>query len=105
MCASIENRGDMKKIIQFELAPIYTMDNLIPDDTTKQITCTIGCNSGRCSCRKHGLNCTALCTNCNDEGEEKKCYNNAKVNIDEENEADENELLEVRAIEEKKART
>lgn len=40
--------------------PIYTLDNLIPDENLKQITwkCTTGCETGRCSCRKHEMNCT-----------------------------------------------
>lgn len=60
------------------LAPKFTEQELIPEVLLKTICCgcTTDCGSARCSCRKHGLKCTSLCTNCH--GSE-KCTNAEKV--------------------------
>lgn len=48
------------------IIPNLTDDDLIPETLLKTICCgcETGCESKRCSCRKHGLKCTNLCTNC-----------------------------------------
>ena len=39
---------------------------MIPEKLLKNISCSCesGCNKQRCGCRKHGLKCTNLCINC-----------------------------------------
>jgi len=58
--------------------PTLTNKVLIPDPLLKSISCSCGtgCNSKKCSCRKHGLRCTNLCSNCH--GSE-TCSNVEKV--------------------------
>lgn len=48
------------------ISPKYTDEKLIPDELLKKICCgcSKGCGSMQCGCRKHGLQCTNLCTNC-----------------------------------------
>lgn len=48
------------------LRPKYTEDKLIPDELLKKICCTCNkpCETLQCGCRKHGLQCTNLCTKC-----------------------------------------
>uniref|UniRef100_A0A1B6I9D2 Tesmin/TSO1-like CXC domain-containing protein n=1 Tax=Homalodisca liturata TaxID=320908 RepID=A0A1B6I9D2_9HEMI len=47
-----------------------TTEKLIPDNLLKAIFCSCekGCLYAKCSCRKHGLRCTDLCSNCNELG-------------------------------------
>lgn len=56
------------------IMPIFSDKDLIPAILLKTIfcNCETGCNSNKCSCRKHGLKCTSLCSNCH--GSE-KCTN------------------------------
>lgn len=63
------------------LMPRYTSDTMIPDELLKKIFCTCkgNCSTNRCGCRKHGLSCTALCTNCQDTG---NCSNIDEVEED-----------------------
>lgn len=48
------------------IMPTFTEKDLIPESLLKTIHCSCekGCDDRRCSCRKHGLKCTNLCTNC-----------------------------------------
>lgn len=52
------------------MKPCMTTEKLIPDNLLKTICCSCekGCLSAKCSCRKHGLRCTDLCSNCNELG-------------------------------------
>lgn len=56
------------------IMPKFTKKELIPEILLKTICCSCetGCNSLKCGCRKHGLKCTNLCSNCH--GSE-KCSN------------------------------
>ena len=48
------------------LVPYCTDKSAIPEDLLKKISCNCktGCGGNKCGCRKHGLQCTELCTNC-----------------------------------------
>lgn len=55
-----------KKTSEGFLMPKYTEEKLIPDILLAKISCSCkkGCNTAKCSCRKHGLKCTNLCLSC-----------------------------------------
>ena len=57
------------QLINGKLHPIYTDKPPAPDDLLKVITCkcTTDCSTLRCSCRKHGLNCSPACLSCQGE--------------------------------------
>ncbi|CAG5028921.1 unnamed protein product [Parnassius apollo] len=61
---------------------------LIPEKLLKTICCSCetGCNSLKRGCRKHGLKCTNLCSNCH--GSE-QCANVEKKIYEEANDSDE----------------
>lgn len=42
---------------------------MIPDDVMKKIACRCvsGCKTNTCSCRKHGIKCSNVCSTCDDE--------------------------------------
>lgn len=67
---------------QHGIMPKFTDNELIPEILLKTICCSCetGCSSKKCSCRKHGLKCTNLCSNCH--GSE-KCSNVQKINYEE----------------------
>lgn len=48
------------------IVPTYTEEKLIPDELLKKVCCSCakGCGTLQCGCRKHGLQCTNLCTKC-----------------------------------------
>lgn len=54
------------KAVNNYLVPIGTTDPPLPENLLKQISCgcKTGCNSASCTCRKHGLRCSDLCSNC-----------------------------------------
>lgn len=54
------------KQFQRGIMPKFTQKELIPEILLKTICCSCetGCNSLKCGCRKHGLKCTNLCSNC-----------------------------------------
>lgn len=54
--------------------PKFTDEVLIPADLLQTISCKCakGCDSKRCGCRKLGLKCTNLCSNCQ---ESENCTN------------------------------
>lgn len=51
------------------LVPIYTCDDLIPNEIAKKIACRYetGCKGGQCGCKKRGLKCTNVCLKCDEE--------------------------------------
>lgn len=51
---------------QLGVMPKVCEQDLVPEVLLKTIfcKCETGCISKKCSCRKHGLKCTNLCTNC-----------------------------------------
>lgn len=52
------------------LVPVGSADPPIPKKLLEQISCSCskkGCVDASCSCKKHGLRCTNLCGNCNDD--------------------------------------
>ncbi|CAG4946255.1 unnamed protein product [Parnassius apollo] len=63
---------------------------LIPEKMLKTICCSCetGCNSLKCGCRKHGLKCTNLCSNCHGSEQcanmEKKSTRKLMIHSDEE---------------------
>lgn len=61
------------------LRPILTEDKLIPDNLIKTISCSCktGCTRKSCSCRKHGLLCTNMCSGCNG----LNCSNCEKIHV------------------------
>ncbi|GBP62150.1 hypothetical protein EVAR_40600_1 [Eumeta japonica] len=58
-------RGIMPKLTEMELIPEVLLKTIC-------CSCETGCNNLKCGCRKHGLKCTNLCSNCH--GSE-KCAN------------------------------
>lgn len=63
--------------------------DLIPEDLLKTISCSCNgdCGTLRCSCKKHGIKCTSLCSNCydeekNDHDAQQNCLNFEKVTYD-----------------------
>ncbi|KAK9871461.1 hypothetical protein WA026_012835 [Henosepilachna vigintioctopunctata] len=68
--------------------PKFTEKDLIPEVLLKTICCSCetACNSLKCGCRKHGLKCTNLCTNCH--GSE-NCFNMEEKIYEEVNDSDE----------------
>ncbi|KYM99414.1 hypothetical protein ALC62_09846 [Cyphomyrmex costatus] len=56
------------------IMPEFTKKDLIPEMLLKTICCSCetGCNNKKCGCKKHGLKCTHLCTNCDSS---EKCSN------------------------------
>ena len=56
------SKGLMPKLIR-------DREQLIPNELLQKIccSCTTGCEGKRCGCRKLGLRCTNLCTNCDTE--------------------------------------
>jgi len=52
-----------------QFIPIMTEKIAVPDELLKIIHCNCsgGCKSSRCSCRRHGLPCTAACGPCQTE--------------------------------------
>ena len=51
-----------------KLVPVMTEKSPAPDALIKMIhcNCSEGCNTLRCTCRKHGLQCTSACGHCQD---------------------------------------
>ena len=51
-----------------KLVPVMTDKSPAPDELIKIIrcNCSVGCNNLRCTCRKHGLECTSACGHCQD---------------------------------------
>ena len=76
------------KIEGDKLVPVMTDKSPAPDELIQMIHCNFleGCNTLRCTCRMHGLECTIACGHCQDGN----CDNmkNAPV-IDDENEKEE----------------
>lgn len=70
------------------IMPKFTEKELIPEILLKTICCSCetGCNSLKCGCRKHGLKCTNLCSNCH--GSE-KCTNVEEKTYEEVSDSDE----------------
>lgn len=75
------------------IMPKFTEKELIPEILLKTICCSCetGCNNLKCGCRKHGLKCTNLCSNCHGSetcsNVEKKIYeevNDSEEIVDEE---------------------
>ncbi|KYN17134.1 hypothetical protein ALC57_10589, partial [Trachymyrmex cornetzi] len=60
--------------------------DLIPQELLKCISCNCesGCNNQRCGCRKHGLKCTNLCSNCHE-----NCSNTDKETFEEMSDSEE----------------
>lgn len=77
--------------------PKLTEKELIPEILLKTICCSCetGCNSLKCGCRKHGLKCTNLCSNCH--GSE-KCSNVEKKAYEEVNDNDSDEIVDEEVI-------
>ncbi|XP_016845058.1 uncharacterized protein LOC107982104 [Nasonia vitripennis] len=48
------------------LQPVYTTDDLVPQNLLQYISCrcTTGCNTMNCSCKKYGLRYSDICHNC-----------------------------------------
>ncbi|CAH2241026.1 jg4096 [Pararge aegeria aegeria] len=69
------------------IMPKFTQKELIPEILLKTICCSCetGCNSLKCGCRKHGLKCTNLCSNCH--GSE-NCSNIEKETYEEVNDSE-----------------
>lgn len=61
------------------LQPVKSEEQPIPPEVAEKISCKCqkGCKAS-CSCRKHGLNCSRLCANCNGDG----CTNAPMVDLD-----------------------
>ena len=67
-----------------ELIPIMMDNEPAPDALLKMIHCNCGaCKTGRCSCKKYGLECTAACGPCQENG---KCENMRNEPLLDENE-------------------
>lgn len=64
------------------IMPKLTEKELIPESLLKTICCSCetGCDSKRCGCRKHGVKCSILCSNCH--GSE-NCSNAEKQPLEE----------------------
>ena len=48
------------------LVPVYTTRGAAPDELLKTIRCGCkgDCSTKRCTCKKHGLDCTSACKEC-----------------------------------------
>lgn len=57
------------KISKRELMPVKSLDPLVPDFLLKKITCSCktGCARLTCGCKKLGLHCSNLCTECTED--------------------------------------
>ena len=81
------------------LMPRFTEHELIPESLLKSICCSCetGCNN-RCGCRKHGVKCSNLCSNCH--GIE-NCSNSEIQQLEEYSDSDDiyNEDTDVHIIE------
>ncbi|KAH3816206.1 hypothetical protein DPMN_117718 [Dreissena polymorpha] len=75
---------------QRHIIPIMTQNNASPEELLQidNFNYFLGCKSSRCSCRRHGLPCTAVCGTC--QTENCKSPNNSQVVTEEE---DEGELI------------
>ena len=68
----IDNRDDLDpcqwgwQVISNRLMPIKSSLPPAPERLLKMIRCSCktNCDSKRCSCRKHGLDCTVACSDC-----------------------------------------
>ena len=51
-----------------KLVPVMTDKRPAPDALIQMIhcNCSEGCNTLRCTCRRHGLECTSACGHCQD---------------------------------------
>ena len=67
-----------------KLVPVKTRLPAAPDELINVIRCKSICDNRRCSCRKHGLQCTTACTDCRG----RSCSNAEQVEAEE----DQNDL-------------
>ena len=65
-----------------KLLPVLTDKAPAPGSLLKLIRCgcTTGCNTKVCTCRKHGLECTAMCAECKGT----LCFNSSHIDESEE---------------------
>jgi hypothetical protein len=54
------------KVLNHQMLPVKTDMLAAPDDLlySFRCSCKTGCESKRCTCRKHGLSCTSACEDC-----------------------------------------